>query len=165
VVPPYTYTDVCKVLGDAATYYHTKPYAILTHEAAYRAQQHIKAPLLSVYAGDDPLVLPFHATMMAGYEAGKPLQRTVELARGNHAYFYDRWWQQRAILLYFKSLLPGASGDARIGTTPTVNRTAGGAPARAQLVDLGSPTPAFADAQAAPFVCDTSQPPPAYSAP
>ena len=103
--------------------------------------------------------------MMAGYQAASPLQRTLELARGAHAYFYDRWWQQRAILLYFKSLLPGADRDASIGTTPTVNQTPGGAPAGQQLVDLGSPTPSYADAQAAPFVCDTSQPPPAYSAP
>jgi dienelactone hydrolase len=165
VVPPYTYSDVCKALDDAAAYYGTTPYAILTHEAAYRAQTHIRVPLLGFYAADDPLVLPFQATMMAGYEAGNPLQRTLELARGNHAYFYDRWWQQRAILLYFKAMLPGASGDVRIGTTPTVNRTTGGASAGSQLVNLGSPTPSFADAQAAPFVCDTSQPPPAYASP
>src|SRR5262249_53580079 len=119
VLPPYTYNDVCKALGDAAAYYHTTPYDILRHEAAYRAQQHIKVPLLGFYAADDPLVLPFQATMMAGYEAGKALQRTLELTRGNHAYFYDRWWQQRAILLYFKSVLPGATADAWIGTMPT----------------------------------------------
>ena len=46
---------------------------------------------------------------MAAYETGNPLQRTVELQRGEHAYFFDRWWQQRAALLYFKRLLPGAS--------------------------------------------------------
>ena len=165
VVPPYTYTDVCQALADAATYYGTTSYAILTHEAAYRAQQHVRVPLLGFYAADDPLVQAFQATMMAGYQAASPLQRTLELARGAHAYFYDRWWQQRAILLYFKSLLPGADRDAWIGTTPTVNQTPGGAPAGQQLVDLGSPTPSYADAQAAPFVCDTSQPPPAYSAP
>jgi len=118
-----------------------------------------------LYAADDPLVQPFHATMMAGYQAGNPLQRTLEIAHGNHAYFYDRWWQQRAILLYFKTVLPGASGDPRIGTMPTVNRTSGGAPARSQLIDLGAPTPAYADAQAAPFACDTAEPPPAFAAP
>jgi len=165
VVPPYTYTDVCQALADAAAYYGTTSYAILTHEAAYRAQQHVRVPLLGFYAADDPLVQAFQATMMAGYQAASPLQRTLELARGAHAYFYDRWWQQRAILLYFKSLLPGADRDAWIGTTPTVSQTPGGAPAGQQLVDLGSPTPSYADAQAAPFVCDTSQPPPAYSAP
>ena len=165
VVPPYTGSDVCKVLQDAATYYRTTPYAILTHEAAYRAQAHVRVPLLGFYAADDPLVQPFHATMMAGYQAGNPLQRTLEIARGNHAYFYDRWWQQRAVLLYFKTVLPGASGDTRIGTMPTVNRTPGGAPARSQLIDLGAPTPAYADAQAAPFACDTAEPPPAYAAP
>jgi dienelactone hydrolase len=165
VVPPYTYTDVCKVLDDAAAHYGTTPYAILTHESAYRAQQHVRVPLLGFYAADDPLVQAFQATMMAGYQAGNPLQRTLELARGAHAYFYDRWWQQRAILLYFKALLPGAARDSAIGTTPTVNRTPGGEPARDQLVDFGSPTPSYADAQAAPYVCDTSLPPPAYAAP
>jgi dienelactone hydrolase len=165
VVPPYTNTDVCAVLADAAAYYGTTPYAILTHETAYRAQRHVRVPLLGFYAADDPLVKAFQATMMAGYEAGNPLQRTVELSRGAHAYFYDRWWQQRAILLYFKSLLPGALHDSWIGTTPTVNQTPGGTLARDQLVDLGAPTPSYADTQAAPYVCDTSQPPPAYAAP
>jgi len=165
VVPPYTYTSIADAYADAAAYYGTTPYAILTHEAAYRAQTHAEVPLLSFYAGDDPLVKPFMATMMAGYETGDPLQRTFELTRGNHAYFYDRWWQQRAILLWFKALLPGAARDAAIGTTATVNQTVGGPPASAQLVDLGSPSRAYADAQAAPYVFDTSQPPPAYSAP
>jgi len=165
VVPPYSYTDVCQALDAAATYYHTTPFAMLAQSAAYRAQRYVQVPLLGVYAADDPLVQPFHVTMMAGYQAGNPLQRTVELSRGNHAYFYDRWWQQRAALLYFKGLLPGAAGDAWLGTEPTVNRFPGGAPAREQLVGFGSPTPPLADAQAAPFACDTSQPPPAYSSP
>jgi dienelactone hydrolase len=165
VVPPYSYTDVCQVLDDAAAYYRTSPYAILTQTAAYRAQAHVRVPLLGVYAADDPLVAPFQVTMMAGYQAGNPLQRTVELRRGGHAYFFDRWWQQRAVLLYFKSLLPGAARDTWIGATPTVNQSPGGVAARQQLVDFGAPTPPYADAQAAPFVCDTSQPPPAYAAP
>jgi len=164
VVPPYTNTDVCQVLDAVGAYYGTTPYAILTHEVAYRRQVNIKVPMLGFYTADDPLVLPFHATMMAGYQVGRPLLRTIELTRGNHAYFYDRWWQQRAILLYFKALLPGAGSDATIGTIATVNRTDGGVPAGEQLVDLGTPTPAFADAQAAPFACNTAQPPPAYSA-
>jgi hypothetical protein len=39
--------------------------------------------------------------MMAD-EVGNALQRTLEVTSGEHAYFFDRWWQQRAILLYFK---------------------------------------------------------------
>ena len=89
VVPPFTGSDVCKALQDAATSYRTTPYAILTQEAAYRAQAHVRVPLLGFYAADDPLVQPFHASMMAGYQAGNPLQFTLEIARGNHAYFYD----------------------------------------------------------------------------
>src|SRR5262245_55891424 len=158
-----TNTDVCVELDAAALHYGTTPYAILTDEAAYRRQLKIRVPLLGFYSADDPLVLPFHAAMMAGYQVGRPLLRTIQLARGDHAYFYDRWWQKRAILLYFKGMLPCNQGDSTIGTTPTVNRTDGGAPAREQQVDLGAPTRALADAQAAPFVCDTRQPPPAHA--
>jgi len=164
VVPPYSYTDVCQVLDDAAVYYQTTPQAILARASAYRAQPYVRVPLLGIYAADDPLVAAFQVTMMAGYQSGE-LQRTLELRRGAHAYFYDRWWQQRAILLYFKAMLPGAARDTWIGTQPTVTRAPSGAPASEQLVDFGSPTRSYADAQAAPFVCDTSQPPPAYAAP
>src|SRR6266496_6081776 len=57
--------------------------------------------------------------MMAGYEVGNPLQRTLEVTRGEHAYFFDRWWQQRAILLYFKTVLPSAGSDSGVTTAPT----------------------------------------------
>jgi hypothetical protein len=153
VVPPYDYTDPCAVLGDAATQYGTTPSAILDRESAFRAQDQVTVPLLNFYAKDDPLVHDFQATMMAAYNQGHALQRTVELTQGAHAYYYDRWWQQRAILLYFKALLPHAQGDPTIGTTATVNQTAGGAPASSQLVDLGSPTRAQADALAVPPIC------------
>jgi hypothetical protein len=100
--------------------------------------------------------------MMAGYSSGNPLQRTLLVATGNHAYFYDRWWQQRSILLYFRALLPGAGSDPTVTTAPTVNRTPGGAPFGSQLLDLGSPSRADADAiaRAAPYVCDTTRPSP-----
>jgi len=61
--------------------------------------------------------------MMAGYEQGAPLQRTLEIQHGAHAYYYDRWWQQEAILRYFKDLLPGAAADAAITVGATVNQT------------------------------------------
>ena len=66
-------------------------------------------PLLGFYSADDSLVPSFEAGMMAGYEAGNPLQATYEVTRGEHAYFFDRWWQQRAILVYFKTVLPSAA--------------------------------------------------------
>ena len=81
----------------------------------------------------------------------------MELTRGEHAYFFDRWWQQRAALLYFKAMLPGASTDPTVGTAPTVNQTPGGAPASAQTVPLGPTSTAWADAQLAPYVCDPAQ--------
>jgi predicted alpha/beta-fold hydrolase len=152
VVPPYDYTDPCAVLADAAKLYKTTPTAILQRESAYKAQAKVRVPLLNFYAHDDPLVADFQARMMAGYTTGKQ-QRTLDIAQGAHAYYYDRWWQQRAILLYFKALLPNASTDATIRTTPTVNQTPGGTPASSQLVDLGSPTPAQADALAHAPIC------------
>jgi predicted alpha/beta-fold hydrolase len=153
VVPPYDYVDPCAVLADAAARYATTPSAILSRESAFRAQDKVHVPLLNFYAQDDPLVQVFQARMMAAYNQGHNQQRTVVIAQGAHAYYYDRWWQQRAILLYFKALLPRTRDDASIGTAATVNETAGGAPASSQLVDLGSPTRAEADALAAPAVC------------
>jgi dienelactone hydrolase len=161
VVPPYTYNDPCAVLDDAAARYGTDPYTILSRETAFHAQTGVKVPLLNVYAADDPLVKDFQARMMAGYEVGNPQQLTLELQRGAHAYFYDRWWQQRAMLLYFKQLLPKATSDPTIGTSPTVNQTPGGAVVRDQLVNLGYPTRAVADSYLAPYICDTSRPSPA----
>jgi pimeloyl-ACP methyl ester carboxylesterase len=162
VVPPYDTGNPCTILDRAAASYRTTAYDILAREVAFHAEPSVQVPLLNVYANDDPLVRPFHARMMAGYSAGNPLQRTLLVRAGNHAYFYDRWWQQRAILLYFKALLPGAGSDPTVTTTPTVNRTPGGAPFGSQLVDLGSPSRADADAiaRAAPYVCDTTRPSP-----
>jgi dienelactone hydrolase len=150
-------TSACGALADAAAYYGTTGFAILAHETAMHAQPSIRVPLLNFYAQDDSLVPAFEAQMMAAYSAGNPLERTVELTRGEHAYFFDRWWQQRAALLYFKAMLPGASTDPTIGTTSTVNQTPGGAAASAQTVPLGPTSTAWADAQLAPYVCDPSQ--------
>lgn len=148
-------TSACGALADAAAYYGTTVFGILAHETAMHAQTAVKVPLLNVYAADDSLVPAFEAKMMAAYEAGNPLQRTVELQRGEHAYFFDRWWQQRAILLYFKALI--GTKDVAVGASPTVNQTPGGAAAAAQTVDFGAPTREWADSQLAPDVCDPSQ--------
>jgi len=126
---------------------------VVSRESAFRALDNVRVPLLNFYAQDDPLVQDFQARMMVAYEQGHATQATVELTKGAHAYYYDRWWQQRAILLYFKALLPAAKDDKTIGTTPTVNQTAGGAAASTQTVDLGSPTRAEADALTAPPIC------------
>jgi hypothetical protein len=157
VVPPYTRADVCAVLATAAASYGTDGFTVLLREAAFRAQTSVTVPLLSFYSADDSLVAPFQARMMAAYESGSPLQRTIELQRGEHAYFYDRWWQQRAMLLYFKAMLPSAARNDAVTTSSTVNQTPGGAPAGMQTVELGSPSRAWADAQLAPYVCDTSR--------
>jgi dienelactone hydrolase len=162
VVPPYSTSDPCKVLANAGAVYGTDAYSVLSRESAYHAQTQVKVPLLTVYAADDTLVQPFHATLMAGYQAGNPLQRTLLVESGNHAYFYDRWWQQRAMLLYFKETLPDAASPD-LGVAPTVDRTPGGAAFGDQLVPLGSPTAAEADALAfaSPYSCDTARPSPA----
>jgi dienelactone hydrolase len=146
-------TSACNALAHAATYYGTTGFAILSHATALHAQTRVHVPLLNFYAADDSLVPAFEARMMAAYGPG----HTFELARGEHAYFFDRWWQQRSILLYFKSLLPFAAWDPTIGTDASVNQTPLGAPASAQTVDLGAPTRDWADAQLAPYLCDPAQ--------
>jgi hypothetical protein len=156
VVPPYTNADVCVALSRAGTLYGTDGFGILSHETAFHAQQKVKVPLLNVYSADDSLVPAFEAQMMAGYEVGNSLQRTLEVTRGEHAYFFDRWWQQRAILLYFKNTLASAAGSAKIATEPTVNQSSGGLAFGLQLVPL-SATKASADALLAPYVCDTAR--------
>lgn len=161
VVPPYTYTNTCDVLAGAAKLYGVDGFGILAQQSAFHAQTSIQAPLLNFYAADDPLVPAFQARMMAGYEQGAPLQRTLEIQHGAHAYYYDRWWQQEAILRYFKDLLPDAAGDAAITIGATVNQTPGGTALQSQLVDLGAPTRAQADAYLAPYICDTSRGSPA----
>ena len=148
-------TSACGALADAAAYYGTTGFAILAHEDAMHAQANVHVPLLNFYTADDSLVPAFEAQMMAAYESGS--QQTIELKRGEHAYFFDRWWQQRAILLYFKSLLPLAASDPTIGTDASVNQAPLGTPASTQTVDLGAPSTTWADAQLAPYVCDPSQ--------
>ena len=157
VVPPYTTGDPCAVLAAAATAYKTTGYQILANESALHAQTAITVPLLNFYSNDDSLVAPFNASMMAAYEQGNPLQKTVLIQHGEHAYFFDRWWQQSAILDYFKAMLPT---DASITANPTVNQTPGGTALSSQLIDLGSPSRASVDATLAPYICDTTQPPP-----
>jgi dienelactone hydrolase len=156
VVPPYDNADVCVALERAGTLYGTDGFGILSHETAFHAQQNVKVPLLNVYAADDSLVPAFEAQMMTGYEVGNPLQRTLEVTRGEHAYFFDRWWQQRAILLYFKTLLPSAAANSAVTTSPTVNQTSAGLAFGEQLVPITA-TKASADAQLAPYICDTSR--------
>jgi len=154
LVTPHEYS-ACGALEHAGAYYGTTGFEILAHETATHAQTNVHVPLLNFYSADDSLVHAFEAKMMAAYESGN--QQTLELTRGEHAYFFDRWWQQRAILLYFKSLLPFASSDPTLGTDASVNQTPLGAPASTQTVDLGAPSQSWADAQLAPYVCDPSQ--------
>jgi dienelactone hydrolase len=148
-------TSACGALSDAAAYYGTTGFEILAHETALHAQTNVHVPLLDFYTADDSLVPAVTAKLMAAYASGN--RQTIELSRGEHAYFFDRWWQQRAVLLYFKSLLPFASSDPTLGTDASVNQTPLGAPASTQTVDLGAPSHAWADAQLAPYLCDPSQ--------
>jgi dienelactone hydrolase len=156
VVPPYSTGNPCTILDRAAVLYGTDSFSILAHETAVHAQAQVRVPLLSIYAADDSLVPAFQAQMMAGYAAGNPLLRVLEVQRGEHAYFFDRWWQQRAMLRYFKTTLADAASNPAIGVAPTVDQTPGGAPFGSQLVPLAA-TRASADAMLAPFPCDTSR--------
>jgi hypothetical protein len=114
-------------------------------------------PLLNFYPDDDSLVPPFEASMMARYERGATLKRTLLVKRGEHAYFFDRWWQQKAILDYFRAMLPGAAGNRHISAKATVNETPGGSSFGSQLVTLGHPTRKSADKELAPYVCNTKR--------
>ncbi|GAC1399297.1 MAG: hypothetical protein NVSMB52_12840 [Chloroflexota bacterium] len=154
VVPPYTYSDPCAVLSDAAKAYKVTPYSILTHESAMHAQSRVHVPLLNFYAADDSLVAPFNAQFMAAFESGNPMQRTIEIQHGEHAYYFDRWWQQKAILAYFHDLLPGGRV---VSTNATVNQTPGGPPLSSQTVPINAPSRAQADNSLAPYICDTKQ--------
>jgi dienelactone hydrolase len=144
-------TSACGALADAAAYYGTTGFGILANEDAMHAQANVHVPFLNFYSADDSLVPAFEARMMEAYAPG----HTIELQRGEHAYFFDRWWQQRAILLWLKSMV--APKDDSVTTDATVNQTPGGLPASAQTVDLGAPTATWADAQLAPYVCDTRE--------
>src|SRR5438093_900858 len=151
-VPPYTFATPCAMLEDAAARYGTTAYGVLAQESAIHAQTMATVPLLNIYSNDDSFVAPWNAGFMAAYEQGSPLQQTILIASGEHAYFFDRWWQQAAILTYFHFLVPGGSSAS---TTPTVNQTPLGAPLSSQLVPIATPSRAAADAALAPFVCDT----------
>jgi dienelactone hydrolase len=156
VVPPNSYTDPCSVLRDAGTYYGVTPYSILGRESAMHAQTAVRVPLLNFYSNDDSLVSPVNAELMAAYNSGS--QRTILIQHGEHAYYFDRWWQQMAILTYFHGMLPAGktAGSARA----TVNQTPGGSALTSQLVPIPSVTRGAADAMLAPYICDTSQPSP-----
>lgn len=147
-------TTVCGAIGAAATAYATTGFQVMAGATAMHAQVRVRAPLLNFYAKDDPLVAAFQASMMASYEGGAGMQRTVLIQRGNHAYFYDRHWQQLAILTYFGGLLRSAG---TVTAVATVNETPGGVAIGQQEVPLGAPSPSWGDAQLAPYVCDTSQ--------
>ena len=129
----------------------------MADESAFHAQTSVKVPLLNFYSDDGSLVPGFEATMMAGYEEGAPLQKTLLVAHGEHAYFFDRWWQQMAVLEYFKALLPGAPSGSAITPAATVNQTPGGEPLSDQLVSLGQADRAEAHIYFAPYICATSE--------
>ncbi|MBV8300736.1 MAG: hypothetical protein JOY68_02305 [Candidatus Dormibacteraeota bacterium] len=155
VEPAGMFDDPCTVLSDAASLYGTTAYDILTHETAMHAQTSITVPLLNFYAADDSLVNPVAAQLMDSYEQGNPLQRTVEIQKGEHAYFYDRWWDQVAILTYFSDLMPSSatSVDATVNQTTGVSDTA----LSTQEVAYTRLSRSQADALLAPYICDTTQ--------
>jgi hypothetical protein len=54
-------------------------------------------------------------------------------------------------------MLKSAVKNDTVTAYSTVNQTPGGPSAGLQTVDLGSPTRTWADAQLAPYVCDTTK--------
>ena len=160
VVPPYSYTNACNVLRDAGVRYNRTEPAILAEEKGYLKQTAVTVPLVSFYSNDDSLVDPLHAQLMKGYEQGNPLRRTFLVDQGEHAYFFDRYWQQRAILIYFKAVLPGAGLIGDIRTEATLDeKPVPGQPMSSHLLPLTT-TQSQADAIVAqvPVVCPATVP-------
>jgi len=149
VVSPYT--DACAYLLDASrgnggTFggYGLSVTEILARQRAYLDVLAVDVPVLAVFANDDALVAPDQARLLASRTNWMKNAQTWLLTTGNHAYYYDRWFQDMVALTYFRYWL----GDARGSVTaePTVMRTPGGAPAGEQTIDLSDVTPADGDA-------------------
>lgn len=105
----------------------------------------VDAPAVHFLAQDDELVPSWNAIALASRTLTMPSQRTVLIEQGNHAYFYDRWWTQKATLAWFHYWLDAdgthTSAEATVGQTP------GGSPLAEQTVDLSGTTREQGDAE------------------
>ena len=157
--------DVCTYLGEVGrrpeftatpNFMLRQASAVDTLDGALGAG--VEVPALHFYAEDDELVPGYHATILASRTRSMPLQHTVLVEAGNHAYFYDRWWTQAATLEWFRTWLDpdGATTTA----TPTVARPPAGTPLRDQTIDLSGATTAAAAAERdSSDVCPTVEEP------
>lgn len=117
----------------------------------------VDVPALHFYAQDDDLVPAYHAVILASRTLDMPLQRTVLVEAGNHAYFYDRWWTQAAALTWFRAWL---DPEGATKAEPTVAQPSGGQPLRDQTVDLAGTTREDGEAErdSTPVCDDVAEP-------
>lgn len=153
--------DACGYLADvgALDEVAATPRFILRHDSAVAAieasdEDRRAVPGLHLYAVDDRLVPPYHATILASRTLAMPAQHTLLVDVGSHAYFVDRWWTQAAALTWFGAFLD--PDGAATTTAPTVARTPGGQPLRDHLQDLSGTTRADGDAELDPLTCPAS---------
>ena len=115
-------------------------------------------PAVHLYAQDDTLVLPYHATLLASRTNAMATHRTLLVPSGNHAYFTDRWWTQAAALEWFRTWLDPEG----VHTTaePTVAQTPGGIPLGDQVIDTTDVSREEGDAERSPVdACPAAEQP------
>lgn len=149
-------SDPCSYLAHAAAYYRVSSNWILNHERAYVGAQQSTIPTLAIYAGNDPLVPAFEARIMASRTNLDPaIKATWLLSVGDHAYFPDRWWQEKIIATYMKYWL--APNNSRVTTNPNVVEEPG-VPGRTYSVDLSHVTKEEGNRLLAPVYACTANP-------
>lgn len=144
--------DVCAYLDDVGDLeeFSATPNFMLRQASAIdvldgRLGAGVDAPGLHLYAADDALVPDYHATLLASRTLEHPLQHTLLVTAGNHAYFYDRWWTQAATLAWFRTWLDPEGEHTR--ARPTVTQPPAGRPLGEQTIDLDDVTREQADAE------------------
>lgn len=105
----------------------------------------VDTPAAHFLAEDDELVPSWNAIALASRTLSMPSQRTLLIEQGNHAYFYDRWWTQKATLAWFHYWLD--EDGAHTSADTTVAQTPGGTPLADQTVDLTGTTREEGDAE------------------
>jgi predicted esterase len=145
--------DMCDYLGTVGEReeFSATPNFILRQDSAVAALDGRigtgpRVPAIHFFAVDDELVPDWNATVLASRTLEMTDQETVLVQAGNHAYFYDRWWTQAAMLEWFRFWL----GEDGTTAEPTVAQPPLGRPLAEQIVDLSGTTREDGDAELRP---------------
>lgn len=107
--------------------------------SAYVAAEQSTIPTLAIHAGNDPLVPALEARIMASRtKLDLILKASWLLSVGDHAYFPDRWWQEKIPARYMKYWL--APNDPRVNSIPNVVQEPG-VPGSPFSIDLSHVSP------------------------